>query len=246
MNTNDVSFILTSEELFYGLRVSQLSNISGLGVAPFEGIEEDVLEKIMELAFRVLIARQLLIPEKDKGFRLDKILNATLSVCAEPERMVVLMFGEDQEPGKTIYFYSASELDVKHDVLFPGMHQFQIDTDVDLGKDMILDVINKQPEGLAKAKFTNSTYTVNNKEFETAREKATGSVEAAGSALIELGIDAAQADDLANMFAEPDFRFTMQSLYRSDDTPHHNIVSTISANREHSKVVGYRAKGISL
>jgi hypothetical protein len=230
MNTNNVSFILTSEELFYALRVSQLSNIPGLGVDPFKGIEEDLLEKIMEIAFRVLVARQLLIPEENKGFRLDKVLNATLSVCAEPEKMVALMFGEDQEPGKTIYFYSASELDVKYDVLFPGMHQFQIDANVDLGEDMIFDVLSKQPEGLSEAKLAGSAYTVNNKEFETAREKAIASVEEGSSKLIELGIDSAQADDLANIFAKPEFRFTIQSLYRSDDTPHHSIVSTISAN----------------
>lgn len=227
MSADNVSFVLTSEELFYGLRMAELPNIPGLGVKPFGDIEEDVLEKIMEFSFRVLIARQLLIPAKDKGFRLDKVLSATLAVCAEPEKMVVLMFAREQEPGKTIYFYSSASLDVRHDILFSGMHQFQTDADVDLGKDAVLGVLNDQ-EGNLNEEFTGASYCVNNEKFENARDIASDSVEEATNVLAELGLSQNNAADLAGIFAQPDFRFTMQYLYRSDDNPNHKVVSVIS------------------
>ena len=91
MVSEKASFILTNEEIFYCLRLAQLQNLLGLGADPFGHTDEDTLEKIMEVVFRVLIARQMLIA----GLTSDKAISAALTVCARPEKMVMLMVGEE-------------------------------------------------------------------------------------------------------------------------------------------------------
>lgn len=227
MSEQNIAFLLTKEELFYSLRLVNLPNIPGLGVEPFKNIDEAILEKVMEVISRVLVARQLLIADENKGFRLDKVLNTVLSVCAKPEKMVVLMFANKQEVSKKTYFYSSTGFDVRQDVLFSDLYQFQIDADVDLGKDVVLGVLNSQVERL-DTEFTKVSYSVSNNAFESARSLADDNAEESAMLLIELGIEENHANSLVSIFAEPDFRFTMQYLYRSDDNPNHKVVSVIS------------------
>lgn len=233
MVSEKASFILTNEEIFYCLRLAQLPNLLGLGADPFGDTDEDTLEKIMEVVFRVLIARQMLIAETNKGFRLDKAISAALTVCARPEKMVMLMVGEEQQENSTTYYCSSSDLDVKQEVLFHGMHQFQIGTDIDLGKRAVLNQLKEVPSNKkADRSSTNTTYNIQSSTFERARETASDSIEDSKASLIKQGVDAKQAANLAHIFAKPELRMTLQFLHRPSGakTIKHNILSIIYAN----------------
>lgn len=210
MDLDNVSFMLSREELFYCLRLLQLQNIPGLGEEPFGNIDDADLEKIMETAYRALIARQTLIFEADKGFRLDKVVGAALSVCSAPEEMIVTTFQLQQESVRVIHEYFTKDLTVKQEIPLNGVFQFDLRKANDANPDSALDVIKNVPDVINNGVSSSFSFEITGSEFEDFRQKLTTSIDEAQMLLVEQKIKPKQASELISIFSSPDFRLTLQ------------------------------------
>jgi hypothetical protein len=215
MDSDNVSFMLSREELFYCLRLLQLQNIPGLGEEPFGKIDDADLEKIMEAAYRALIARQTLIFEADKGFRLDKVVSTTLSVCSAPEKMIVTTFQLQQEPIRVIHEYFAKDLTVKQEIPLNGVFQFDLREANDANPDSALDAVKNVPDVINIGVSSGFSFEITGSEFEDFRQKLTTSIDEAQMLLVEQKIKPKQASELINIFSSPDFRLTLQFFFTS-------------------------------
>jgi hypothetical protein len=213
MDSDNVSFMLSKEELFYCLRLLQLQNIPGLGEEPFGRIEDTHLEKIMESAYRALIARQTLIFEPDMGFRLDKVVGTALSICSAPEKMIVTTYQLYQEPIRIVHAYFAKHLSLKQEVPIPGIFQFNLREANDANPDLVLDVIKNIPDEIGGGDTSGLSFEITGSEFEDFRQKLTTSIVEAQAVLVKHKIKPKQASELISIFSNPEFRLTLQFFF---------------------------------
>ncbi len=213
MDYDNVRFMLSKEELFYCLRLLQLQNIPGLGEEPFGKIEDTDLEKIIESAYRALIARQTLIFEIDKGFHLDKVVGTALSVCSAPEQMIVTTYQLHQEPIRVIHEYFTKKLSVKQEIPLSGVFQFDLREANDANPDSVLAAVKNIPDEISGGETPGFSFEITGSEFEDFRQKLTTSIDEAQALLVKHKIKPKQASELISIFSNPEFRLTLQFFF---------------------------------
>lgn len=216
MSPKSTTFMLTKEELFYCLRLLQLPNLPGLGEKPFGDIDNNGLENLMETTYRALISRQVLIHEPEKGFRLDKLISMTLSVCAAPEQIIATTYQHQQETAWNIHEYFAKELMVRQDIPMLGIFRFCVTPKKNVTSRLIVDIVSEaflsnvsseQPERIS--------FNVSGSKFEEIRQKTRTAPDETLAMLAEMGVDHKHAENFIEIFTVPDFRLTMQSFAQS-------------------------------
>jgi len=233
MNPESTIFMLTKEELFYSLRFLQLPNLPGLGEKPFGDIENNDLENLMEVTYRALISRQVLIHEPGKGFRLDKIISTALSVCAAPEQLIVTTYQRQQGPIWNIHEYFSEGLTVRQEIPMLGIFRFCIIEQKDVNPQLIVDIVN---DTLASATDSEQTARISFKicssEFEEIRQKSRTDKDESLKMLAKMNIDIKHAENFIEIFTALDFRLTMQSFIQSppSDQTAQYVLSVALAN----------------
>lgn len=222
-----ITIRLSQEELLFILRRTILDapSLPGLGANPLGEIDTTTENLLLDAAGRALVARGILALDADSVPQIDSGILSIISVCVYPQQMVSLIYQSEQVQQR--YYYRVPELAVEHTFPYPGLHDFTVSTESDMGESVVRTLLSNITAGSSPT----PTYEVaqqilpspqDTDDLEHGRETL--------DLLIAQGVARDHAEDLVRTFVAPKFRLTVQIVYQPPPETKQEIITLLAAD----------------
>ena len=125
------------EELVTVLELLELPMIAGVGKEPFGDMSPKFVSLLKQVGLRSLLARGIVEMNSDGQAVVDEHLTKLLFLCAYPQKILTIIWQEDDEHARVEHVYRVPDLAIAHGQIYPGVHElivFETDNDLLAGR----------------------------------------------------------------------------------------------------------------
>jgi hypothetical protein len=115
---------LSQEELYVVMAYLGANVLLGLDNAPLKELSEDQYKLVMRVAERALIAREFLIPDDNKKFKLNDAIHALIGTCAAPDKSLIIKRTYPNKLPEEYLFHLSRKMIVLHTSPLTAIRQF--------------------------------------------------------------------------------------------------------------------------
>jgi len=128
------------EELVVLLELSELPMTIGVGAEPFGDMPPHTVALLKQVGLRSLLARKSAEIKSDGQVVVDEQLAKLLFFCAYPQKILSIIWQENDRPTQVEFVYQVPDLTITHGQIYPGVHELIVfETDDDLLASRLLE-----------------------------------------------------------------------------------------------------------
>lgn len=201
--------VLSQEEIAWLFGQVGVEIPAGISM-PLEHEEKGLSSLLLDAAQRALIARGLVHYDAKVESQIDRGLLAITSIITNPSQIVVLAKQEKVNPLEQHYFYRVPEIGVAYNLFMPGLYEFDVTTEVDMGKSLANEWLSRCPNRVRES----ASYAIAKDDIIKVQQMASEAQDEAGSHLISVGVSRDDAHSFVTSLAEPSFSLVVQIIYK--------------------------------
>lgn len=195
-----LSVTLSQEELFVAMLHLNTQFFPGLDLQPFQELDQKQTNLMAGVAERALIARNFLKPGANGDWQLEQKLQGLLQACLSADCSLLVRHTRPQAGSEEYFFHVFRRMYVMHSIPVTAIHQFIATDDKNAVPRAVVSIL-RLPD-LPKAECPQGKIRL--PLFEQARDLALEKgAEEAGKLLLQAGLEAPTAGEVAQTLAAP-------------------------------------------